>query len=288
MRYECELIRDLMPLVKDGAASTESAAAVKRHMAECSECRDYYESIGEEINLPGERPMDWDETGQAAALGKKIRRRRVKTAVIIVSAVLVLLTVQAVLLFSAMGLITIFGDEYTTNDISKYGVFSGHIVKEEEGFFSRLLIFPKKMPESAEIAQYYYNCSNKGLDNFYQIFVKYTLSPEEYAREKQRLSALSMTYRGETRHVQVEAEGFSYPAYVTVFGNNYTYEYALADDAAYTIMCIFSQHKSLDKMPVDDKYLPDTLPEQERDGYSMYYFSIGNGVSHMPRLDEYE
>ena len=291
MRYECELIRDLMPLIKDGAASPESAAAVKEHMAKCPACREYYESIDEEIPIPGDAGdgrTKCDETEQAAALAKKIKQRRLKTAVVIVSALLVLMILQAALLFSAMGMITLFGDEYATNDISEYGMFSGHIVKEEEGFFSRLLIFPQTMPESAQIAQYYYFCSNKGLDNTYQIVVKYTLSPEEYAREKQRLSALSMTYRGETRTVHMETEGFAYPAYVTVLGNNYTYEYALTDDATYTIVCIFSQHKSLDEIPVAEAYLPATLPEQERDGYSMYYFSIGNGISHMPRLDEFE
>ena len=36
MKYEHNMIQDLMPLVADGAASEESRAAVEEHVAECA------------------------------------------------------------------------------------------------------------------------------------------------------------------------------------------------------------------------------------------------------------
>ena len=36
---KCDLIRDLLPLYVDGAASKESARAVEEHVATCYECR---------------------------------------------------------------------------------------------------------------------------------------------------------------------------------------------------------------------------------------------------------
>lgn len=38
-RYNCEVIRDLLPLYEDGCCSKESKNIVEIHLAECSECR---------------------------------------------------------------------------------------------------------------------------------------------------------------------------------------------------------------------------------------------------------
>lgn len=37
-KITCDVCRDLLPLVKDGVASADSEAAVRRHIGECSEC----------------------------------------------------------------------------------------------------------------------------------------------------------------------------------------------------------------------------------------------------------
>lgn len=39
--FTCEICRDLIPLVKDGVASADSEAAVKRHIENCGECSEY-------------------------------------------------------------------------------------------------------------------------------------------------------------------------------------------------------------------------------------------------------
>ena len=46
MKYNCNMIRDLMPLVLDGAGSPESAAAVREHLEECADCAVLYKKMG--------------------------------------------------------------------------------------------------------------------------------------------------------------------------------------------------------------------------------------------------
>ena len=61
--YDCELYIDLMPLVKDGAASDTSRRAVEEHLAQCESCRALFDS------LPG---GESDEDPKALS---KLRRR---------------------------------------------------------------------------------------------------------------------------------------------------------------------------------------------------------------------
>ena len=45
MRYDCEMIRDLLPLYQDGVCSESSRAAVDEHLKECSDCAGYLGSL---------------------------------------------------------------------------------------------------------------------------------------------------------------------------------------------------------------------------------------------------
>lgn len=62
--FDCELYMDLMPLVKDGAASETSRQAVEEHLARCESCRALYEGF----------PAGEAEAADGKAL-KKIQRR---------------------------------------------------------------------------------------------------------------------------------------------------------------------------------------------------------------------
>ena len=58
----CEMCMDLMPLVHDGVASPDSAAAVEAHIQSCPDCRALYE---------GQRPAP----GGSEGMMKKIRKQ---------------------------------------------------------------------------------------------------------------------------------------------------------------------------------------------------------------------
>ena len=52
--YECDLIMDLMPLAKDGAASDASRAAIEMHLRECPACRELYDTLPDTAVEPDE------------------------------------------------------------------------------------------------------------------------------------------------------------------------------------------------------------------------------------------
>lgn len=52
--FDCDLYMDLMPLVKDGAASESSRRALEEHLKECEMCRELYDTIPETNVEPDE------------------------------------------------------------------------------------------------------------------------------------------------------------------------------------------------------------------------------------------
>ena len=47
MKYDCEMIQDLLPLYKDSACSVASALAVQEHLKECEKCSKFFESLND-------------------------------------------------------------------------------------------------------------------------------------------------------------------------------------------------------------------------------------------------
>lgn len=77
MKHDCEVVRDLMPLVVDGTASEGSKAMVEEHVAECNPCRDMLDEMRQEVSP--EPP-----TRQPDKLVRKLRRhRRLRSAVLV-------------------------------------------------------------------------------------------------------------------------------------------------------------------------------------------------------------
>ena len=88
MKYQCEIIRDLLPLYQDGVCSPKSREAVEEHLAECAECTEYSRKMSEalpELTLP-ERDL------QMAQSLKSVRRKitKGKTIAVAVSVIVVI------------------------------------------------------------------------------------------------------------------------------------------------------------------------------------------------------
>lgn len=93
MKYEHNMIQDLMPLVADGAASEESRAAVMAHVAECAECAAVWREMQPEITAfqeNAENAVPDPETVRYTAAAKRVRRRHGLRALLIVCGVLLL------------------------------------------------------------------------------------------------------------------------------------------------------------------------------------------------------
>ncbi|MBP5489918.1 MAG: zf-HC2 domain-containing protein [Lachnospiraceae bacterium] len=48
MKYECDMIEDLLPLYKDGVCGPASTKAVEEHLADCPKCRDFLNRLNDD------------------------------------------------------------------------------------------------------------------------------------------------------------------------------------------------------------------------------------------------
>ncbi len=97
MKYKCDMIRDLIPLCIDEAATETSKNVVLEHLAECKKCERFYSTIDNEPLL--EAP-NIEETKGYVTIAKKIRRRNLMIRLII--GIIVGIAFE-VLLFYAVG-----------------------------------------------------------------------------------------------------------------------------------------------------------------------------------------
>jgi len=290
MKFECELIQDLIPLVKDGIASERSREAVSLHTQECAVCKELYKADAQ-IVLPTLKESEKRENANVMLYKNRIKKRR---RIIIAAAALV-----AVLLIVGASLITtqvaklVAGHSYTTRDIAEYGQYFGHIEVEKEGLFSLLAIFPETLPSSATVKDYYYFCNNGFLDNSYQLYLVCSYEAEDFAREKERLESYELAFRKEVHKPTVTDSGFNYRAVVTIFGDQDSFEYALLDEETKTIAYVFAQSMGIKESVVPSPYRPQGFkPPQEEltewGAYNIYRFGIGGGAYVTPGIDNVE
>ncbi|MDR0812923.1 MAG: zf-HC2 domain-containing protein [Oscillospiraceae bacterium] len=287
MNYDCELIQDLIPLVKDGVASEKSAEAVAEHTKECPVCREMAETEPQ-IAMPPLRESENSELSKVTTYKTRIKKRR---KLIIALAVLcaIVLAVGSGLVAVQVAKFLVKGESYTTRDIAEYGNYSGHIEAEREGFLSLLEIFPKAIPQSAKAEDYYYFCNNGMLDNSYQLYLLCAYDEGDFALEKARLESIELTLRDEIHRPAITDTGFNYCAVVTIFGYKDSFEYALIDSTTKTIAYVFAQSMGIDNEIVPQKYRPQGFqPPREAlnefGSYHFYQFKIGDGY-YIPGID---
>ena len=77
-KNDCNVIRDLMPLVLDRVASDESRGLVEEHMETCEECRTEYEKM--KADMPQETLAEYEEEQRTIveALKKAKRQKRMR------------------------------------------------------------------------------------------------------------------------------------------------------------------------------------------------------------------
>lgn len=84
MKYDCELIQDIMPLYKDNALSDKSKKIVDEHLSECAECRNVYKMSSSDESSPNSQ-----ETSENSVKFEKYSKKIKKLRIGIVAAVLV-------------------------------------------------------------------------------------------------------------------------------------------------------------------------------------------------------
>ena len=98
MKYECNVIRDLMPLCAEGMASEASEKTMQAHLAECKDCAAEWESI-KDGSAPFPETEVPEETKQYAKTAKRVKHKRIRLLAIAV------LTTVAVLVGIFLGIL---------------------------------------------------------------------------------------------------------------------------------------------------------------------------------------
>ena len=90
MNKECNIVRDLMPLCIDGAASEASRELVVKHVWECEECAAAYAQMQGELQAaPQEEQAYLDETARRLRRKRKNRRRLLVALTAMLTAIVV-------------------------------------------------------------------------------------------------------------------------------------------------------------------------------------------------------
>ena len=144
--------------------------------------------------------------------------------------------------------------------------------------YTHFLIFPEEIPAEAEEVEYYYQYESGWDRPMSQIYLSYRLNENAYATEQERLSSLTYTDRtGEPRSVEYDTTSFGYPAYVTIAGYDFCYEYALLNEKEHTIVYIYAMNTVSDDLQFNDEFLPnyymenfDDLAYQGKDHFTIW------------------
>lgn len=280
MKYDCGLIQDLIPLVKDGVASDNSKTAVDYHIRQCPVCKGIY-ATNTQIAFPTLNESANTEISKVTDYKNRIKKRR--KIIIILTVVFSVFLVIGTAATTAQIAKYLAGDSYSTRSIADYGNYSGHIEAEQEGLFSLLEIFPKEIPASAEVKDYYYFCNNGRLDNSYQLYLLCAYEESDFIIEKERLESIEISFRDEVHKPIITDTGFNYRAIVTIFDDQNSFEYALIDDDTNTVAYVFAQSMGIDKSVVSSQYHPRGFnPPKDRltelGSFNMYRFKLNDDM----------
>lgn len=179
-------------------------------------------------------------------------------------------------------------ESYHTFDKDEYLHTKGHITDEGTDIRSGLFIFPESI-ETLKDVEYEYYCERGIGDNSYMIFLKGSYQDKEtYEEELKRLAGINCTIKTTTGNVKNDIEYtetlFEYPAYVTIYHTNMSFEYALIDSENNSVIYVFLKLcEGSDFLP--DKYLPiefkgKTMLEYDTSwkNQNIYYAPDGEGV----------
>lgn len=132
--------------------------------------------------------------------------------------------------------------------------------------YSQLLVFPEAIPASATDIQYYYRYESGYTRPMCQIYLRCQLDSQDYASEVARLSGL--TYESAaagTNTVLYDSTSFRLPAYVTIEGYDFCYEYALVDDTEQSIVYVYAMNTIEQDIKFSTSFLPNYFMEDFTD-----------------------
>lgn len=78
MKYDCDIVKDLMPLYIDDLLSDNSKKFVEDHINSCGYCRSYYEKLSKEIKIPVSKESRISDLKPLKYLKENLSRKIIK------------------------------------------------------------------------------------------------------------------------------------------------------------------------------------------------------------------
>lgn len=207
---------------------------------------------------------------------------RVKN-IIVIAACLVLGVIFVVASFMVLN----FKKEDHTN-IEEY---SSNLTKliESQDVRSGLKIFPTEVNKD-KVKEFKYYSEDDLFVGSYLYYLVVDYDKDEFNAEVERIKSVNQPFRDIVKNIFFAKTGFKYPAYITIWDGNGTYEYALVDEENTTIAYVLNQLFDWKDTDIAEEYLPkdysvpSTSKDTGKDGYSMYYVYDEFGTGY--RFDE--
>ena len=207
---------------------------------------------------------------------------RVKN-IIVIAACLILGVVFVVASFMVLN----FKKEDHTN-IEEY---SSNLTKliESQDVRSGLKIFPTEVNKD-KVKEFKYYSEDDLFVGSYLYYLVVDYDKDEFIAEVERIKSVNQPFRDIVKNIFFAKTGFKYPAYITIWDGNGTYEYALVDEENTTIAYVLNQLFDWKDTDIAEEYLPkdysvpSTSKDTGKDGYSMYYVYDEFGTGY--RFDE--
>ena len=207
---------------------------------------------------------------------------RVKN-IIVIAACLILGVVFVVASFMVLN----FKKEDHTN-IEEY---SSNLTKliESQDVRSGLKIFPTEVNKD-KVKEFKYYSEDDLFVGSYLYYLVVDYDKDEFNAEVERIKSVNQPFRDIVKNIFFAKTGFKYPAYITIWDGNGTYEYALVDEENTTIAYVLNQLFDWKYTDIAEEYLPkdysvpSTSKDTGKDGYSMYYVYDEFGTGY--RFDE--
>lgn len=87
-KVSCEVIRDLLPLYEDGAASQEAQDMVREHLKDCPACREELRKMRTPLSLPLEQDEEmWKRYAEKRAKLQRKRRKKIAIAAAVLAVI---------------------------------------------------------------------------------------------------------------------------------------------------------------------------------------------------------
>lgn len=213
----------------------------------------------------------------------KKHKKILKTSIIIISISLISLIIYTLSLLGIASLFNFFGDKEVLTDINKYN--KAHYIEKYKGDLdSNLSIFPDKITSDMNNVEFESYMSVGLLDTDGYIYLKYSLKKDNFAKEIDRIKEIEITITNDntkhTNRILYDDKSYIYPAYITIDGFGNVYEYALINEEAKEIICMYVSYPNIKPFKYT-KYLKNDLKSylnsNTLDNFTIYNHSFDDG-----------